>query len=399
MTQTKKPTGQTAEAPPSPPSSPSHEHRKCAPEDEPMVMNMFHSSAKPDDASNSDDLALSNGSAPPTPLSTLISEIPQKGQMLGEGPQQLVTLTGLKDLLMEVIQELKAGPAALQSEATPEPEPKPAVAPLGSKLEFKRVEQVYGPFMGILINKETVKEELDELDHYAFVVRSRGGKWIPLTFNHENSIKRVVCIDIKSKHLRSVLRDIMKNVKTVSLQEKKPSVRHVSFQTQSVTDPGRLNWASSTTSSRTLKRMGPRPIDLLSAFPLQYHPDEEAVRQNLTECGRKFCRLVRTHIRHCRKTAFFIERRVPVRVKIDSRVGIDATFFREMNPNYLRPRVEKRIHDEQRQRERERVKSDGASAFDMNDDDYLTCCPTLPGFSLKNNAFYEFAVEDISDIK
>ncbi|KAM5434085.1 hypothetical protein McanMca71_001526 [Microsporum canis] len=51
------------------------------------------------------------------------------------------------------------------------------------------------------------------------------------------------------------------------------------------------------------------------------------------------------------------------------------------------------------QRERERVKSDGAAAFDMSDDDYLTCCPTIPGFSFKDNAFYEFAVEDISDIK
>ncbi|KAM5455690.1 hypothetical protein MaudCBS49596_001591 [Microsporum audouinii] len=51
------------------------------------------------------------------------------------------------------------------------------------------------------------------------------------------------------------------------------------------------------------------------------------------------------------------------------------------------------------QRERERVKSDGAAAFDMSDDDYLTCCPTIPGFSFKDNAFYEFAIEDISDIK
>ncbi|KAM5500812.1 hypothetical protein McaMca56_002663 [Microsporum canis] len=57
------------------------------------------------------------------------------------------------------------------------------------------------------------------------------------------------------------------------------------------------------------------------------------------------------------------------------------------------------------QRERERVKSDGAAAFDMSDDDYLTCCPTIPGFSFKDNAFCadmvidEFAVEDISDIK
>ncbi|KAM5493032.1 putative E2 ubiquitin-conjugating enzyme [Microsporum audouinii] len=134
MTKTKKPNGQAADAPPSlfvytPPNSPSHE-RKCALEDEPMVMDAFLSSAKPDDTSNSD------GSTPPTPRP--IGEIPQKP---GEGP-----LAGLKDLLMEVLQELKVGPTVVQSEETPAPKPKPAIAPLGSKLEFKRVEQVYGPF-------------------------------------------------------------------------------------------------------------------------------------------------------------------------------------------------------------------------------------------------------------
>ncbi|KAM5458838.1 hypothetical protein McanCB49686_002079 [Microsporum canis] len=44
---------------------------------------------------------------------------------------------------MEVLQELKVGPTVVQSEETPAPKPKPAIAPLGSKLEFKRVEQVF----------------------------------------------------------------------------------------------------------------------------------------------------------------------------------------------------------------------------------------------------------------
>ncbi|KAF3481541.1 uncharacterized protein GIQ15_04300 [Arthroderma uncinatum] len=515
MTQPKKPTGQTADAPPSPfvhtpPDSPGHEC-KSAPEGDPMVMNMFPSSATLDDAPNSDGMALSNGSAPPTPLSTPIGEFPQKGQMLGEGPQQPVTLAGLKDLLMEVVQELKAGPAAVQSEATtPKPERKPTVAPLGSKLEFKRIEQVWDKATRTYVDKATVKEELDELDQYAFVVRSRGA------ITGGNSIRRLVYVDIKSKHLRSVLQDTMKNVKTVSLQEKKPSVEldllyhflpelkahesklagaperqdelrylsllveFISTTYQPITERlatqlecGKVTWdilwtifkpgsiiytkCFGTEKQRCVvlnaieqKRKpggvdyynldcsyvdcdrdvlgkagilleidrfrGPRRIDLLPAFPLQYHPEEEAVRRNLTECGRKFCGLVGTHIRHCRGTAFFMERGVPVRVKVDGRVGIDATFFREMNPNYLRPRVEKynsmgldadgicyvdldALLDQQAQIERERVKSDGAAAFDMNDDDYLTCCPTIPGFSFKDNAFYEFAVEDICDIK
>ncbi|KAM5434084.1 hypothetical protein McanMca71_001525 [Microsporum canis] len=64
---------------------------------------------------------------------------------------------------MEVLQELKVGPTVVQSEETPAPKPKPAIAPLGSKLEFKRVEQVWDKATRRYIDKETVKEELDEL--------------------------------------------------------------------------------------------------------------------------------------------------------------------------------------------------------------------------------------------
>ncbi|KAM5476980.1 hypothetical protein MauCBS54593_000251 [Microsporum audouinii] len=129
-----------------------------------MVMNMFLSSAKPDDTSNSNCSAVSYDSAPPTPLSTPIGEIPQEGQVLGEGSQQLVTLTRLKDLLIKVVRELKGGDTAVQSKAAPRPQSKP----LGSKLEFKRVGQVWDKATRKCVNKE----EFDELDQYAFVVRS-----------------------------------------------------------------------------------------------------------------------------------------------------------------------------------------------------------------------------------
>ncbi|KAM5462977.1 hypothetical protein MferCBS49748_006204 [Microsporum ferrugineum] len=86
MTQTKKLAGQTADVRPShfvyaPP--------KYAPEDEPMVMNMFLSSATPDGASNSDEAPSSN-SAPRTPPSTPIDGAPFKNLAFGEGNQQFV---------------------------------------------------------------------------------------------------------------------------------------------------------------------------------------------------------------------------------------------------------------------------------------------------------------------
>ncbi|OJD15317.1 hypothetical protein ACJ73_08988 [Blastomyces percursus] len=79
-------------------------------------------------------------------------------------------------------------------------------------------------------------------------------------------------------------------------------------------------------------------------------------------------------------------------------------------PNYSRPRVEKSQStgidgafwidfEEQIQREREQVKYDGVGDVDMDDDEYLICCPTVPGFSFTDNTFYEFAVDDIDEIK
>lgn len=89
----------------------------------------------------------------------------------------------------------------------------------------------------------------------------------------------------------------------------------------------------------------------------------------------------------------------PVQVKVNSCVGIDAVFFREMNPNYSRPCVEGScptwvdshmavidLGDEIR-KEKEQVRCDGVESSDMMDDDYLTCCPSVPGFSFTDNAF------------
>lgn len=70
-----------------------------------------------------------------------------------------------------------------------------------------------------------MEEVLDELDQYAFVVRTRTGK---------NSTKRTVCIDIKSKFLRGALQDVLKVVKSISLQEDKPSVCCASLQNPAV---------------------------------------------------------------------------------------------------------------------------------------------------------------------
>ncbi|OJD24956.1 hypothetical protein ACJ73_03668 [Blastomyces percursus] len=174
------------------------------------------------------ELMKANGKAPatlsptPTPPCTPIDENAQRSLMLDGVYQQLDARKELKDLLVEVIQEVRANPTAAEpntegaASGTHKPsDSKPAVAALGSKLDFKRVEEIWDKTTLQYKTKEAVEEVLDELDQYAFVVRTRTGK---------NSTKRTVSIDIKSKFLRNALQDVLKVVKSISLQEDKPSM-------------------------------------------------------------------------------------------------------------------------------------------------------------------------------
>jgi len=80
-----------------------------------------------------------------------------------------------------------------------------------------------------------------------------------------------------------------------------------------------------------------RRINTLNAFPLRYYPDERGIKAGLIKCGRKFVSMLGAHYRYYRGTAFYIEDGEPVKVSIDSRVILNTTFFRKINPNYTRP--------------------------------------------------------------
>ena len=79
-------------------------------------------------------------------------------------------------------------------------------------------------------------------------------------------------------------------------------------------------------------------ISILNIFPLQYHLREKEVIAQLVECGRKFVSMLGAHHRYCRGKAFYIKNGEAVTVSVDSRVMLDAAFFRKINPNYTRPR-------------------------------------------------------------
>lgn len=85
---------------------------------------------------------------------------------------------------------------------------------------------------------------------------------------------------------------------------------------------------------------GVKRIASLPCFPLQYHPQKGQVRAELVACGKKFYSLRGSHHCHCKGKAFVVQDDVKVKRNIDSRVMIDAAFFRRMKPNYQQPKID-----------------------------------------------------------
>ncbi|KAF4982054.1 hypothetical protein FZEAL_2241 [Fusarium zealandicum] len=92
---------------------------------------------------------------------------------------------------------------------------------------------------------------------------------------------------------------------------------------------------------------GARKITSLSCYPLQYHQDEEKVRRNLIERGKKFVTLSGVHYKSYQGIAF-LKRKKNMVVKFNiqpSRVMIDPSIFRRINPNYNVSLVKPKDHD------------------------------------------------------
>jgi hypothetical protein len=144
-----------------------------------------------------------------------------------------------------------------------------------------------------------------------------------------------------------------------------------------------------------VKFRGKKCISTLNAFPLQYHSDEKGMRTHLVECGRKFVSMLGAHHRHCQGTAFYIKGREAITVSVDSRVMLDAAFFRKMNPNYTRPQPNELVRNKterdlffedysesSNEGSLDRIKGNGVEPTNIEEKDLLICCPTVPGFSL-----------------
>lgn len=81
---------------------------------------------------------------------------------------------------------------------------------------------------------------------------------------------------------------------------------------------------------------GAKKITSLTCYPLQYHQNEEKLRRDLIERGKKFVSLSGVHYKSYQGIAFLKRKKGQV-MKFNiqpSRVMIDPTIFRRINPNY-----------------------------------------------------------------
>lgn len=90
-----------------------------------------------------------------------------------------------------------------------------------------------------------------------------------------------------------------------------------------------------------------------------------------------------------------MKEREAVKVSVDSRVMLDAAFFRKMNPNYTRPQPDelvKRKTDDNgffeifpeptSERTFDQIKDNGVEPTKIEEYDLLLCYPSVPEFGL-----------------
>jgi hypothetical protein len=99
--------------------------------------------------------------------------------------------------------------------------------------------------------------------------------------------------------------------------------------------------------------------------------------------------------------AFYMKKNHPVKLFVNSRIMVDAAYFREANPNYARVSIEESDESssppgwnifgsgDDSEESSDAVKSNGMEPSDVKGDDILICSPTVLGFSLGNKLWGE----------
>lgn len=93
-------------------------------------------------------------------------------------------------------------------------------------------------------------------------------------------------------------------------------------------------WGMGTMEVEVPSFKGARKITNLACYPLKYHKDEEGLRKQLIDRGKKFVSLQGVHYKHHEGLAYTKKKRQIIKVNVNGRVMIDPACHRRMLPNY-----------------------------------------------------------------
>ncbi|KKY38223.1 putative aaa family atpase [Diaporthe ampelina] len=79
---------------------------------------------------------------------------------------------------------------------------------------------------------------------------------------------------------------------------------------------------------------GAKRITSLGSYPLKYHKNEEQIRKDLIERGKKFASLSGVHYKSHHGMAYYKKKKSIIKVNVNGRVMIDPSIHRRINPNY-----------------------------------------------------------------
>jgi hypothetical protein len=171
--------------------------------------------------------------------------------------------------------------------------------------------------------------------------------------------------------------------------------------------------------------LGTKPITELEAFPLNFHPECEAITEKLLARGKVFEQLHGYHYKNYKGTAIGQSPCGPIKVNVDSRIIVDRYAHGRFNPNqhsYLTPL--KTVIAMPGKRPVDSDDEDGEydsddSAEDYNDEDdgddmgpekkvlrripltksqLILTTPLVRGYALKTKKWLQFFVDTVSEI-
>jgi hypothetical protein len=147
---------------------------------------------------------------------------------------------------------------------------------------------------------------------------------------------------------------------------------------------------------------GVKKINTLDVFPLQYHEQVEKLKDALITYGRKFISLIGVHHRSYKGIAFVKRKEKYNKVYVKGRVMIDASEFKQVDPNYSSSRISSRADlfeepfsyhrlgwDTLFSNDSKAVKTNSKLPNEIKEEDLLLCSPTVLGFSFSNKLWCE----------